>query len=324
MGSTLAAHLGPSRRDLFRYAALLTGGAATLNAGSPALVESDRFWPAGGDAQPEQSYEYRYLVDATVLMLGMPMLRRSGVGDARLALFQARSGRLRRLALEFAAASDRARAHGLNRMGWIREVVEERDSTPVHAALLGIMSDSPEQSVRAARGALESSQAAQRFVAIDSALSPGRTRSRVARFDSLPGAALLDARLPEQARRSFQSGACAWRHTEWMETSDGRAPLTFLYAILKAVEANAAVTESSYVFNEDRFQMRLEAAPDKGLALMRGTVVNVTRRLRPCTFQFWMDSSGNLPVRIEFQPRSFLRLTLESTGSRAGGSTKES
>src|SRR5262249_39532290 len=147
----------------------------------PGDLEVDSVWPAADPVEPPQA-ESRYRVDATVLLLSVPVLHRTSVGSARLACRQAREGNRRRLWLAFGAGSDPARAHGLDRSGSIREVIEERDSTPVRAAVLGIMSDSPEQNFKEARGALSSTAGVQPFVAIDGSSLPGKTRSRMARF----------------------------------------------------------------------------------------------------------------------------------------------
>src|SRR5215469_4233213 len=104
----------PSRREMFRFiGGCLAACGVPLNAAAPELpevessLEVDRLWERGC---PEKITERDYRVDATVLLLSLPVLRRNGVGDARVALRQApatnESGSGNRLALEFAAASD--------------------------------------------------------------------------------------------------------------------------------------------------------------------------------------------------------------------------
>ncbi len=278
------------------------------------IPQVDRVWPepalAGG------GNERRYRVDATILLLSVPVLRRSNVGGARIAIRRSKEENCRRIALELAAASDPARAHGLNRAGWIREAVVERDLVPVRAAVLGIMNDSPEQSLEQARNAFRNDDGEQRFVAIDSANSPGHTRSRVAHFGA-PPRAVAQAHLAEAARRSLGSDASGWREHDWPQSS-GAAPMTFLYAIYKWMESDSNKRQLSYVFNEDNYRLMLESAPDGERAVrVRGEIENLTKRLRPLRFQFWADRGSEvpLPYRVEFQPRSFLRLTFESANS---------
>ena len=148
-----------SRREIFRFIGCCLAACGFPPDAAPSeptdvepTLEVDRLWEHGF---PEKITERAYRVDATVLLLSVPILRRNGVGDARVALRQSpgtgENGSGNRLALEFAAASDPARAHGLDRMGWIREVVLERDGAAQRAGVLGIMSDSPEQTAEEAR-----------------------------------------------------------------------------------------------------------------------------------------------------------------------------
>jgi hypothetical protein len=291
-----------SRRDLLRCFSVAAGTQA------PAPR------PASGTG--EEYAEGRYRVDATILLLGVPVFRRNNVGEARIALRQHRQGDARHIELLFAAFSDAARSHGLDRRGWLREVIEEDNSSARRAAVLGIMSESPEQSAAEARQALHAASAAPRYVAIDGLNLPGRTRSRVAHFQGGTGLSPLDDEMAALARASFDSPAPPWRETAWPDLEDGIAPSTFLYAILRALERGLPATQSGYVYNEDRYHLRLETVrrDSAGSARCARVVVrNLTRALPPAQFRVWHDSSGNsrLPLRVELQPRSFLRLTLE-------------
>ena len=287
-------------------------------------LEIDRLWDR---TCPASLTERTYRVDATVLLLSMPVLRRSGVGDARVALRQLHSAPESCMALEFAASSDPARAHGLDRMGWIREVVIEKHGAPQRAGVLGIMSDSPEQTADAARTALKSNAAEQALIAIDSSHSGGgepRTRSRVMRFRA-PRAQWIceqsaaNEALPNLARQSFQASATEWKDATW--PGEGSAPTTFLYALKRAMEQGGS-RRTEYIWNQDRYQMRLVRQADDEQSrrystpvdCVCGEVQNITRSLSATRFRIWIgrESSVPMPFRIEFQPRSFLRLTLEA------------
>jgi hypothetical protein len=256
----------------------------------------------------ETREEGRYRVDAAVLLLGVPIIRRAQVGEARMSLRIAASGAVRRIGLEFAAASDPARAHGLDRMGWVRELVLERSGSAGLATLLGVMSDSPEQSVDEARASFAPGQAQRRFIAIDSEHAPAETRSRVARFAHAPGSSAIAAGMADDARRCLDSAAPAWRRT-------GRARMasTFLYAIWRALESGQPVCQTGYFYNEDDFRLALRRSGEGGgLERIRGVLQNLSQGRRPIAFDFWMDrGAARLPARIELQPRSFLRLRLE-------------
>jgi hypothetical protein len=327
----------PTRREAFR---LLGGCFAACGfpligaaAGEDSL-EVDRLWDRGF---PEKITERAYRVDATILLLSIPVLRRNGVGDARVALRQSpeinENGSENKLALEFAAASDPARAHGLDRMGWIREVVLEKNGAAQRAGVLGIMSDSPEQTAEEARTALSNDPSAARLVAIDSSYSADgehRTRSRVIRFRAPRGNWTGGESLPDLARQSFQSCSVSWKEAQWPRET---TPSTFLYALKRSLEPGGP-RATEYIWNQNRYVMRLQREADANVSRefsapvdrVRAELENVTQNLRPLRFQIWIEreSPVPMPLRIEFQPRSFLRLTLEAVNHQLPGQLKAS
>ncbi|HEY1242241.1 MAG TPA: hypothetical protein VGF16_16870 [Bryobacteraceae bacterium] len=323
-----------------RVLSLVTAAAAGCCRGwsqteSESSLQIDAARPAEAVAG-ERSLELRYRVDATVLLLSLPVFRRNAVGNARVAVREIPGRGTRRLAIEFAAGSDPSRAHGLDRRGWIREVIVERDGEPVSTAMLGLMSDSPEQSVEQARMAFAEQKPEPRFVAIDSSAVSGSTRSRVLHFqqpfsedDSL-----------DSVRRRFQASAPAWKETAWKGTGS-QVPMPFLYALLRALERPGRVTQVLYVFNENQYRLQAESSADfeRGRQFVaarltespdqvfrvRARIENLTRRTHPTQVHLWIDASASppCPLRIEFEPRSFVRLTLERCTQVAGSSANE-
>ena len=329
-----------SRREMFRFigcclaACGFPSSAAPESRDADAFLEVDLLWDR---ASPEKITECAYRVDATVLLLSVPILRRNGVGDARVALRQmpatGESSSGNRLVLEFAASSDPARAHGLDRMGWIREVVLEKDGAIQRAGVLGIMSDSPEQTAEEARTALRNDASVERLVAIDSSFFGGgerRTRSRVIRFQAPRGNWTGGEGLPDLARQSFQSSPAAWKERQW----HGEAiPTTFLYALKRSLEPGG-LRSTEYIWNQNRFALRMQREADANASQefstpvdrVRGELENLTQNLHAKRFQIWIDreSPVPLPLRIEFRPRSFLRLTLEAVHHKLPGQLKTS
>lgn len=311
-----------SRREIIRLlgGCLASFGLARLHASAETgALEIDRLWDRSA---PEETAERSYRVDATILLFSVPVLRRAGVGDARVAhhRLSAANG-ASRYALEFAAASDPKRAHGLDRLGWIREVVVEADGAVRRAGVLGIMSDSPEETAEEARTALTNDPNAEKLVAIDSSHSggrEGRTRSRVIRFRAPRGKCNDGEDLPDLARSSFRSSSVEWEEIDWPQAET--APATFLYALKRTLEQGGGAAE--YVWNQNRYAMRIQREPDTSASSefgtsvdrVRGELRNITQNLRPLRFQLWVSHDPVLPMpfRIEFQPRSFLRLTLEA------------
>ena len=341
----MSANLPDATRDFTRrrllglLAAVLASGSRALGAAlGEAGLEIDRLWPEA--IFPERApTDLRYRVDATVLLLSFPIFRRAGVGDARVAVREIAEKAGRLVAIEFAAQSDPARAHGLDRRGWIREAVVERSGQPVLAATLGLMTDSPEQSVEEAKTAFRESGRAPRLVAIDGRSASGSTGSRVLHFEPPAGEPIASVHSLDEVRRRFAADPPAWRRTEWSHQSG--APMTFLYALLRALERPGPATESYYVFNENQYRLHTECAPDaergrefamagltasaEHIVRVRGRIENLTKRTHPVPLQLWIDTAGPAPcpVRVEFNARSFLRLTLERLAPASDHSPKE-
>src|ERR1017187_2947412 len=100
-----------------------------------------------------------YRADAVILFLGIAIFRRAGVGGGQASLEATGEGASLRRTLFFAAGSDPKRAHGLNRLGWMREVVAGSDSNPSEATYFGVLSSSPEESLDHARKSVDAQPA---------------------------------------------------------------------------------------------------------------------------------------------------------------------
>ena len=96
-----------------------------------------------------------YRADAIILVLGITIFRRAGVGGGQASLEETGEGASLRRTLFFAAGSDPKHAHGLNRLGWIREVVLGPASTPSESTYFGVLTSSPEESLEHARKAVD-------------------------------------------------------------------------------------------------------------------------------------------------------------------------
>ena len=92
-----------------------------------------------------------YRADAVILLLGITVFRRAGVGGGKASLEETGEGASLSRTLFFAGGSDPARAHGLSRLGWMREVVLGPASAPSEATYFGVLTSSPEESLEHAR-----------------------------------------------------------------------------------------------------------------------------------------------------------------------------
>src|SRR6266481_1167411 len=93
----------------------------------------------------------RYRADAVILLLGIPIYKRAGVGGGQVSVEVTGEGAQVRRTLFFAGGSDPKRAHGLKRLGWIREVALGSGPTPAQADYFGVLSSSPAESLERAR-----------------------------------------------------------------------------------------------------------------------------------------------------------------------------
>ncbi|MGB6946010.1 MAG: hypothetical protein WBE37_26660 [Bryobacteraceae bacterium] len=250
------------------------------------------------------AFQRRYRMDAAILLLGAPLFSRRAAGGAYASVEISGNQGSTATALQFAAGSSPARAHGLNRFGILREAVVERtDGTELSFA--GLMTRSGEETFEQGRKALLSRvRAAEGVVArgttagstiqtwIDNiALSPDCDWSNV---NQTLGDALR--RQPSEPPREISSESAA----------------TFLHAMREAALCGEAVQHRKFTHAGKFYWLETRRQPEHPLELI-GTIhdLNGARRAEFRTAYTAGDESG-IPMRIEYRPRSFLRLTFEA------------
>ncbi|MEO8367580.1 MAG: hypothetical protein ABI806_00065 [Candidatus Solibacter sp.] len=254
----------------------------------------------------------RYRADAVILLLGLPIFKRPGVGTGQVSIEEAGEGPLASRTLFFAAGSDPKRAHGLARLGWMREISRVAGAAPTETEYFGVMTSSPEESLESARKSVDTSPGAHSlFAAVHGRHSVGRSRSALAHFEFRSDAAWSDHALIEKSQAAF-SAASVWRENAWPKWP-GQQPPTFLFQ-LEALLQQRAKCSGAYVYNEQEYLLEL-AAPQRAdhLLAIKGSIRNQRTGVRTA-FRVWLENTPGsvVPVRIEFQPRSFLRLSFEA------------
>lgn len=301
------------------------GGAMLSFAGSAASFDRLSWGQASGEAQ---SLERHYRADAQVMVLGVSLFHREGVGGGSVLWRESSEagGAALRL-LEFNGYSLPARAAGLNRLGFIREMCRVVDAKSVESIYFGLMTASPEESAAQARGALHSTAKEQAYTVIDGRVVPSGSEASVAHFAA--PASLSALQRPELIERAQKSLAAE------SKVSGGPAPhedaqsfLESLAGLLRRPERR----ESSYVYSGRVYSLWVDRAVDaKATALFRtrklvppdGTVIRVAGRLRrqaggkETDFRLWVEQAAERPVplRIEYQAKSYLRLVFEAEGT---------
>jgi len=258
----------------------------------------------------------RYRADAIILLFGIALYRRAGVGGAQASVEETGEGASMRRTLFFAGGSDPKRAHGLNRLGWMREVVLGSGSPAAEADYFGVLSSSPEESLDHVRKTIAAPQSGRSFYSVVKGRNTvGHSRSAVAHFEFASDTNWSDPRLIDEAQSKFQADA-EWRETSWPKSPDS-APSTFLLQLETLLKQRAKRAAGRYVYNEQEYLLDLEASPQGGnpdrLLAIRGRIRN-QRTGYQTAFRVWIEESSDsiIPARIEFQPRSFLRLTFEA------------
>jgi hypothetical protein len=265
----------------------------------------------------------RYTASATVMLFSIPLVSRASVGSGYAVVEQA----AQTLSLQFGAGSWPENARGLNRLGFIQEaVVEEQPGRPAEAAWLAFMTTSKETSLDQAKRALEESGEMAPYSASQGHGRQGRFQSRTDRLEFPSKFTWRDiAQLVEKARGSMVplGGEPEAR------SSDAEKPATFLYQVRRAILDKRPRTAGSVVFNAKEFRLEAQKESDpaaaahfaeKNLIPAAGAVMRMSATLTEkktgikTPFRVWheADAGCSLPLRFEYQARSFLRLTFEA------------
>lgn len=268
----------------------------------------------------------RYRADAAIMLLGLRIYSLPSVGGGFAAIQEHASGEEQRIAIQFAAGSLPARAKGVNRFGFIQEVVTVRASVTERSEYLGLMTASPEKSLDEAKLSVENAAEVTPFSAIQGAAAGGKFRNSVRQ-------ALLPSRLqwhdwPELA--GMVRALFGKKHTPDAEvterpTSHAR---TFLYALSVAMADPRQEHAIPFLYNGRQYSLRASKQPDTamGKRFMERQLVSTPDRVirlngvmtnledsAKSDFKLWFVSGEpiTLPVRFEYRPRAFLHLAFE-------------
>jgi hypothetical protein len=249
----------------------------------------------------------------------MPMLHRSGVGAGRVTWSENAKSRL----LDFTGYSFPERAAGLNRLGFIRELAR-KDRDAVEYLYFGLMTASREESAAEAREALHKDTSEHLFTAIEGRIAPGCVETATSHFTA--PARVTVAQYEDLLTMARHALAEASHQPPDFEPHTTAEP-TFLQALAELLQEPAR-GRTRYVYNARQYDLWLRRCPDskatayfrgKGLIGPEANVVRAEGRLqreaggKETSFQIWVEEGARpLPLRIEFQPKSYLRLTFEA------------
>jgi hypothetical protein len=267
-------------------------------------------------------FQRRYIVRANVTLLSIPVVSRHFVGNGFVRIEEAEGNRNNNtIAIQFGAGSSPANARGLNRLGFIEEVVVERGRNEIgECAYFAFMTASQEENP------VEAS--AIPCVAAEGIGRGDTFTSRVHHFNIPAKLTWRDYQIVlDKVRAIVGAGDTTQGTTKKLAVAE-QSPCTFLYGLGRALRSAAEHTARPIVYNGKSFRLLTGKATDSAAAVRfieRGLVgegaqiVRVDATLvedatgRVTCFKLWFESASThaLPVCFEYQARSFLRLMFE-------------
>ena len=280
----------------------------------------------GGGERAARRY---FRADAVIMLFSIPIFSKAGVGSG-FAFVEEVDGVPNSRRIGFGGGSWPDQAHGLNRLGYIHETVVESSGQLAESSYFGFMSTSQEERLEEARAALAKSQQEALFSAIQGETRPGAYSAHFTRFLSRDAVTWrFWQKVASAAEKSFQ-GECISKREE--RGAPGKPEMvlpTLLYSLLRARENGFAPTRTVFVYGGVQRSLETSSAPDgkmgeklrqRGIVAsamsvtrMAGTVRNLQTGNKTHFNVWWdRDSSAPVPLRIELEPKSYLRLAFEA------------
>ena len=227
--------------------------------------------------------------------------------------------------LEFTGFSTPARAGGLNRLGFIRELSRTAETGATESLYFCLMTASPEETAEAARKALHSAAKEATYTAIDGRLADGGVETVVAPFTA-PAQWSVANRNELIGLARMALSAATPRPPDFPTRSTEMRP--FLHALAETLH-QPGPAETRFAYAGRLYHLWLEKSADskatasfqkRGLIPANSNAVRATGRLRreaggkESTFRLWIEEGAPrpLPLRIEYQAKSYLRLIFEA------------
>jgi hypothetical protein len=286
--------------------AAAAGGTRCLAYSFPS-VDQLRGTQAGWDSVQHRAYR----ADVVVALMGVPIFSRRQCGAAVASIRQRIEGGRRTTVLSFAGGADPKRTHGIIYSGSTEEIAVEVESALNTAASFGFVtaSGSDESFEQARKRVLSTTGNEQtRFTVVDELHRSAGVRIRKTSL-AAPSCALFNFdQLRWELRSQFRMTEPAER--EIAIPSDS-VPATFLYTTLAAMRSPEARQTSNYFHNGKSYSLTSTKSNESHEStILVGRIQDLDTK-RHSSFRVWLGDHSDLPVRIEFSPRSYLRITLE-------------
>ena len=270
--------------------------------------------------------ERRYRADAQIILLSIPVFHRNGVGDGSAIWREslAEDGAVVRL-LEFTGRSAPEHAAGLNRFGFIQELSRTAGGTYAESIYFGLMTSSPEESAAEARKALHANSKEVSFSAIEARIAGRSVETAAAHFLAPARTSAADRGELIASARQALSGAP--KKKDDLSTIEPM-PRPFLHTLADLLSRPGS-KQAQYVYNGRLYYLKVECSADpkaanafreQHLIAPTASVTRIAGALwrqkgdKPIEFRLWIEegTARPIPLRIEYQPKSYLRLTFEA------------
>lgn len=276
---------------------------------------------------PYRHFSFRYYrATAYINILSITIFSRSDVGGGYASVEDTGENGVEQVVMKFVSGSTPERAHGLNRLGLIQEVVRTREGEKPESEYFGFMTASKEESLTQAKAALQSQGKGE----VSYVAAEGSSRGNDVRY------AVKYMLKPSSYRwsnageftRDVQAGFFGGDPLHYRQTH-GDSAATFLYSVREAILGEAVQSESRFMHNGKFFRMQTAKAPDKRigeefvktrLTANAGNIIRLSGTIHneksgeETSFRLWFDkqSSNELPLRFEFRPKSYLKLQFDA------------
>ncbi len=263
-------------------------------------------------APASASYHTRYRIHAAVTLFSLPIFSRQDVGGGYVTVEKSHSEESSIVALQLAAGSWPDRTKGLNRFGAIQEVIVEHKGDILESAFVGFMTSSNEHNLDQARKALAEVPNSIPCTLAHGISTPTELRVSMEKFALPPREIWKDAASLLHTMREQDTPSAEERP----EPARAARP-TFLYAVRRAMRSQNTNELQTFLHNGKLYDLQTNRNHEgEDFSSMSGAI-RTPGGSRLSQFVVWFrkgDESG-IPARIEFRPRSFLRLTFETAAA---------
>jgi hypothetical protein len=259
-------------------------------------------------------------VNATLTLGTLQIFTKVNVGGALLTIEESGTGECGAVGIQFGAGSWPERLKGFNRFGMTQELVRVENCAVAESTYMSFMTSSREANLSQAQHAFRTAAHDLPLTIARGRVTPDGMAAKILHKTVAANFSWIDCpKLMQELRAQIVpvSDRMVGKHS-------GPVLPTFLYAVRRSLLQSSGTT-TLYAHNATVYWLKTEARRDH----RSGELIVTARTKRPgdraeSEFKLWLDSGTerDLPLRIEFHPKSYLKLTLEADKAQIGPAFK--